>query len=100
MPESGVSIPANAALLYGIKHQVFVQTTVGTFEPREVELAYEGHKNVVVSKGLAAGEQVVSENPLLVARLWRLSQDNASLVTTSSSNPQAPAGAASKPAAK
>ena len=102
MPEGGVTIPANAALLYGTKHQVFVQTVASTFEPREVELAYEGHKNVVVSKGLNAGEQVVSENPLLVARLWRLSQDNASLATTNTAapSPQATASAASKATAK
>jgi cobalt-zinc-cadmium efflux system membrane fusion protein len=78
MAEGSVSVPAGAALLYGAKHQVFVQGTAGTFEPREVELAYEGSKTVVVASGLKVGEQVVSENTLLLARLWRLSQDTAS----------------------
>ena len=97
MPDGGVSIPAGAALLYGSKHQVFVQGAAGTFEPREVELAFEGYKDVVVSKGLNAGEQVVSENTLLLARLWRLAQDNASL---SAPSPQATTSSPSQPTAK
>ncbi len=79
IPADSVLVPAGAALLYGAKHQVFVQSTANTFEPREVELGYEGPKDVIVSKGLKAGEMVVSDNTLLLARLWRLSQDNASL---------------------
>ena len=79
MPPDSVLVPAGAALLYGATHQVFVQTAANTFEPREVELGYEGPKDVVISKGLKAGEMVVSDNTLLLARLWRLSQDNASL---------------------
>lgn len=77
--DNGVLVPATAALLNGVKHFVFVQSTTGVFEPREVELGYEGPKDVIVSKGLKAGEMVVSDNTLLLARLWRLSQDNASL---------------------
>jgi cobalt-zinc-cadmium efflux system membrane fusion protein len=87
MPIDSVLVPAGAALLYGAKHQVFVQNSANAFEPREVELGYEGPKDVIVSKGLKAGEMVVSENTLLLARLWRLSQDNASLPIT----PAAPA---------
>jgi cobalt-zinc-cadmium efflux system membrane fusion protein len=83
LPEGSVLVPANAALLYGAKHRVFVQSAANTFEPREVELAYEGPKDVVVSKGLNAGDMVVSENTLLLARLWRSSQDNASTNTGS-----------------
>lgn len=75
MADGSVSVPAGAALLYGARHQVFVQGAAGTFAPREVELAYEGSKTVVIASGLKAGEQVVSENTLLLARLWRLSQD-------------------------
>ena len=93
LPEGSVLIPANAALLYGAKHRVFVQSVANTFEPREVELGHEGPKNVVVTKGLSAGDMVVSENTLLLARLWRSSQDNASGVSTS------PQSAASTPAA-
>jgi membrane fusion protein, heavy metal efflux system len=77
MSAGSVSVPAGAALLNGAKHFVFVQGAAGTFEPREVELGYEGSKTVVVASGLKAGEQVVSDNTLLLARLWRLSQDTA-----------------------
>jgi membrane fusion protein, heavy metal efflux system len=62
-------------MLRGSQHSVFVQTRTGEFEPREVELAYEGPKQVVISSGLKAGEQVVSDNALLLARLLRLAQD-------------------------
>jgi membrane fusion protein, heavy metal efflux system len=87
MSAGSVSVPAGAALLYGSKHQVFVQGAAGTFEPREVELGYEGSKIVVISSGLKAGEQVVSDNTLLLARLWRLSQES----TSASPAPAAPA---------
>lgn len=68
-------VPAAAVMLRGSQHSVFVQTRAGEFEPREVELAYEGPKQVVISSGLKAGEQVVSDNALLLARLLRLAQD-------------------------
>ena len=96
MPLDSVLVPAGAALLYGAKHQVFVQSSASTFEPREVELGYEGPKDVIVSKGLKAGEMVVSDNTLLLARLWRLSQDNASLnLRGAAPSPQATASKAS-----
>jgi cobalt-zinc-cadmium efflux system membrane fusion protein len=99
MTDGSVSVPAGAALLNGAKHYVFVQGAAGTFEPREVELAYEGSKTVVVASGLKAGEQVVSENTLLLARLWRLSQDTAPSAVQSTS-PQATASKASQAAPK
>lgn len=70
-----VVVPASAVMLRGSQHSVFVQTRTGEFEPREVELAYEGAKQVVIASGLQAGEQVVSDNALLLARLLRLAQD-------------------------
>ena len=73
--EGGVLVPASAALLNGAKHFVFIQAAAGVFEPREVDLGFEGPKQVLVIKGLAAGESVVSENTLLLARLWRMSRD-------------------------
>lgn len=72
--EGGVLVPAAAAVLNGAKHYVFVQSEVGVFEPREVELGFEGPKQVLVTKGLAAGELVVSDNTLLLARLWRMTK--------------------------
>lgn len=89
MSEGSVSVPAGAALLNGAKHFVFVQGAAGTFEPREVELGYEGSKTVVISSGLKAGEQVVSDNTLLLARLWRLSKESATVPASAAPNPQA-----------
>jgi membrane fusion protein, heavy metal efflux system len=73
--EGGVLVPSSAALLNGTKHYVFVQSAPGVFEPREVELGFEGPKQDLVIKGLAAGESVVSDNALLLARMWRMSRD-------------------------
>lgn len=83
--DSGVVVPASAVLLHGAGHSVFVQTRPGEFEPRAVELAYLGPKEVVVSSGLQAGEQVVSDNALLLARQFRQAQNQAQAVTGSAS---------------
>jgi membrane fusion protein, heavy metal efflux system len=74
---AGVVIPSSAVTLRGARHWLFVQTQPGVFEPREVTLGYEGPKEVVVSRGLEVGEQVVSDNVLLLARAFRLAQDEA-----------------------
>lgn len=74
---SGVVVPAKAVLLRGARHSVFVQTRAGEFERRTVVLEYEGPKEVVIARGLQVGEQVVSENALLLARLLRLAQEEA-----------------------
>lgn len=74
---AGVLVPASAVLLRGTKHSVFVQTQPGQFEPREVELSYQGPREAVVSRGLEVGEQVVSDNVLLLARQFRVAQDDA-----------------------
>ena len=77
----GVMVPASAALLFGAKHQVYVQTAAGTFEPREVTLGHEGAKEVLVTSGLKAGEKVVSDNTLLLARQLRAASEAAKPVT-------------------
>lgn len=74
---SGVVVPASAITLSGAKHWLYVQTQPGVFEPREVGLSYEGSKEVVVSRGLEVGDHVVSDNVLLLARAFRIAQDDA-----------------------
>lgn len=74
---SGVVVPASAITLSGAKHWLFVQTQAGVFEPREVSLGYEGSREVVVSRGLEVGDQVVSDNVLLLARAFRIAQAEA-----------------------
>ena len=73
----GVVIPAQAVSLRGAQHTVLVQVQPGVFETREVVLSYEGPREVVVSRGLEVGEQVVSENMLLLARQFRMAQEEA-----------------------
>jgi cobalt-zinc-cadmium efflux system membrane fusion protein len=75
---SGVVIPSQAVSLLGSKHTVMVQTQPGVFESRDVTLGYQGPRETVVSSGLEAGEQVVSENMLLLARTFRATQQEAS----------------------
>ena len=75
--EAGVLLPASAVLLRGAEHWAYVQTEPGVFEPRRVKLGYEGMQNVLVIDGLKAGEQVVKENGLLLARQFRQAQEEA-----------------------
>lgn len=93
--EQGVLVPATAVLLFGARHRVFVQTSAGVYEPREVTLGYEGPKEVLVTKGLAVGEKVVSENTLLLARQLRSAREAAEAVVKATS--QAEASGKTKP---
>jgi cobalt-zinc-cadmium efflux system membrane fusion protein len=73
---SGVMVPAQAVrLTTNAGHSVFVQAAPGVYEPRDVKIAWQGPKQVLVSRGLEVGEQVVSGNMLLLARMYRLAQD-------------------------
>jgi len=73
---SGVVLPSQAVALNGIQHSVLVQVQPGIFETRLVQLSYQGPKNSVISSGLDVGEKVVSDNMLLVARQFRMAQDD------------------------
>ena len=88
----GAVIPSQAVSLLGTKHTVMVQTQPGVFESRDVGLSYQGPKETVVSRGLEAGEQVVTENMLLLVREFRIVQNNAK-----SANAPAAAAAQAKP---
>ena len=71
----GLVIPASSVVLRGTQHTVYVQSGPGVFEPREVRLSYQDSKQAVVARGLEAGDKVVSENVLLLARQFALSQE-------------------------
>ena len=73
----GVLIPSRAVSLLGAKNTVLVQVETGVFEVREVQLSYQGPHESVVSQGVAAGEQVVSDNMLLLAREFRNAKNDA-----------------------
>jgi cobalt-zinc-cadmium efflux system membrane fusion protein len=74
---SGIVIPAQAVTLNGTTHSVFVQLEPGVFESRDVTLGYQGPQQVVVSRGIQAGERVVTDNVLLLARQLKLAADEA-----------------------
>ncbi|MGV0958965.1 MAG: efflux RND transporter periplasmic adaptor subunit [Limnohabitans sp.] len=74
---AGVEVPATAVFLRGNQHYVFVQSQPGVFEPRDVKVSYEGAQRVLLSDGLKQGEQVVSQNGLLLARELRIAQEAA-----------------------
>lgn len=70
-----LEVPASAVFLRGRQHFVFVQSASGVFEARDVTVFHEGPQRVLLSAGLQAGERVVSENGLLLARELRLAQE-------------------------
>jgi len=74
---AGVLVPSSAVQLRGNEHWAYVQTEVGVYEPRRVKLGYEGIQDVLIVDGLQAGELVVKENGLLLAREFRIAQENA-----------------------
>jgi cobalt-zinc-cadmium efflux system membrane fusion protein len=72
-----VEVPASAVFLRGKEHYVFVQTAPGVFAPRDVKVAYDGAQRVLLSDGLQAGEQVVVQNGLLLARELQIARETA-----------------------
>jgi cobalt-zinc-cadmium efflux system membrane fusion protein len=74
---AGVLVPASAVQLRGTEHWTYLQTEPGVFEPRQVKLGYEGLQEVLVVQGLKAGDLVVKDNSLLLAREFRNAQDEA-----------------------
>jgi cobalt-zinc-cadmium efflux system membrane fusion protein len=72
---SGVVVPASAVQLLGTQHLVFVQMEPGVFEPRKVKVAHEGLSEVLISEGLKAGEQVVKQNSLMLAREFKSARE-------------------------
>jgi cobalt-zinc-cadmium efflux system membrane fusion protein len=74
---NSIEVPATAVFLRGNQHYVFVQSLAGVFEPRDVTVSYEGAQKVLLSAGLKEGEQVVSQNGLLLARELRIAQEAA-----------------------
>ncbi len=80
-----LEVPSSAVFLRGRQHFVFVQGAAGLFETRDVTVFHEGPQRVLLSAGLKAGEQVVSENGLLLARELRLAQE--AVHTTSAVKP-------------
>ncbi len=71
----GVFIPAASVFLQEGNHWAYVVPAPGVFEPRKVSIGHRGSSRVLISAGLAEGERVVSENVLLLARMYRNAQE-------------------------
>ncbi len=80
-------VPASAVFLRGTQHMVFVQSAPGVFEPRSIVVLHEGPHEVLISEGLQAGERVVVQNGLLLARELRNAQDEAQQRPMATSKP-------------
>ena len=87
----GTVVPARAVTLDGNNQTVYVQTLPGVFEPRRVKVGHVGTREVVISSGLAVGEQVVADNALLLARQFAVAREDA--------RPSTPAGGSAAAAA-
>jgi cobalt-zinc-cadmium efflux system membrane fusion protein len=74
---AGVLVPASSVQLRGAEHWAYVQTEAGVYEPRRVKLGYQGIKEVLIVDGVQAGELIVKDNGLLLAREFRIAQENA-----------------------
>jgi cobalt-zinc-cadmium efflux system membrane fusion protein len=77
--KAGVLVPASAVQLRGTEHWCYVEIEPGIFEARKVEVGHEGLKEVLVTAGVKPGERVVRENSLLLAREFRIAQDEAKI---------------------
>ena len=55
-----IAVPKDAVLRSGTRDIVFVRTTDGSFEPREVELGIELPEAWEINKGLAEGDDVLA----------------------------------------
>ena len=76
---AGVLVPASAVQLRGTEHWCYVETEPGVFEARQVEVGHEGLKEVLITQGVKPGERVVKENSLLLAREFRVAQEEAKI---------------------
>lgn len=67
-----LTLPADAVLRSGRGTHVWVQTGKGSFAPRRVSIGAEGERNVEITQGLQAGEQVVVTGVYLLDSEYKL----------------------------
>ena len=63
---AGISVPAEAVLDSGMQKIVYLETSDGVFEPRQVELGGSFGNRVSVKHGLAEGDRVVTSGNFLI----------------------------------
>lgn len=74
-PGAGAVVPASAVVSQDNTHWIFVSPGPGEFEPRQTDISYLGSDRVLIREALRAGEQVLIENTLLLARIYRSAAD-------------------------
>lgn len=62
----GLTVPADAVLDGGLKKIVYVESSDGVFEPREVEIGGTFGGRVVVERGLAEGDRIVTAGNFMI----------------------------------
>jgi cobalt-zinc-cadmium efflux system membrane fusion protein len=72
-----LEVPSSAVFLKGKQHAVFVAISPSRFELREVDVAELGSDRMLIRAGLQEGEQVVTQNALLLMREIKFAEDNA-----------------------
>lgn len=69
---SGLTVPTDALVDFGLKQRVFVERGNGLFEPREIETGWRLGDRVQIVKGLSAGDRVVAAGTFLLDSESRL----------------------------
>ena len=76
-----ILIPAEAVVRSGIRKQVFVVTSPGKFEPREVEVGITSGGKTQILKGIDAGDEVVTSAQFLIDSESSLREATAKMIS-------------------
>ena len=68
----GLTVPTDAVVDSGLSKRVYVETSAGHFEAREVETGWRLNDRVQIVKGLREGETIVAASTFLVDSESRL----------------------------
>jgi cobalt-zinc-cadmium efflux system membrane fusion protein len=82
-PGQGAVVPASAVVSQDNTHWIYVSPNPGEFEPRQTEITYLGSERVLIRDALRTGEQVLVENTLLLAKIYRGAADANERTSTS-----------------
>jgi cobalt-zinc-cadmium efflux system membrane fusion protein len=74
-----LEVPSAAVFLRGKQHAVFVAVSSASFELREVDVAELGTDRTLIRTGLQEGEQVVTQNALLLLREIKFAEDSSNV---------------------
>ncbi|MGA2297379.1 MAG: efflux RND transporter periplasmic adaptor subunit [FCB group bacterium] len=73
---SGLVVPSDAILFTGTRNIVWVKTTDGTFESREVKVGMKVNDKYQILSGLNVGEEIVKTGGFLIDSESQLKSDN------------------------